>query len=66
MLHSANFLIFLSFWKDIHAYTKIQQTKMLVSCQRFGDLFLFGLIWQYFSNHKIYIKGRFNATYLHQ
>ena len=26
---------------------KIQQTKMLVTCQRFGDLFLFGLIWQY-------------------
>ena len=25
---------------------KIQQTKMLVTCQRFGDLFLFGLIWQ--------------------
>ena len=23
--------------------TKIQQTKMLVKCQRFGDLFLFGL-----------------------
>ena len=26
---------------------KIQQTKMLVTCQRFGDLFLFGLVWQY-------------------
>ena len=24
--------------------TKIQQTKMLVTCQRFGDLFLFGLV----------------------
>ena len=28
--------------------TKIQQTKMLVTCQRFGDLFLSGLVWQYF------------------
>ena len=27
---------------------------MLVTCQRFGDLFLFGLIWQYSSNHKTY------------
>ena len=25
---------------------KIQQTKMLVTCQRFCDLFLFGLVWQ--------------------
>ena len=24
---------------------KIQQTKMLVTCQRFGVLFLFGLVW---------------------
>ena len=31
---------------------KIQQTKMLVTCQRFVDLFLFGLIWQYSSNQK--------------
>ena len=47
---------------------KIQQTKMLVKCQRFGDLFLFGLIWQYSSNHKTYNKGRFKliATYLQQ
>ena len=47
---------------------KIQQTKMLVTCQRFGDLFLFGLIWQYSSNHKTYNKGRFKviATYLQQ
>ena len=29
--------------------TKIQQTKMLVTCQRFDDLFLFGLVWQYSS-----------------
>ena len=28
---------------------KIQQTKMLVTCQRFGDLFLFGLVWLYSS-----------------
>ena len=46
----------------------IQQTKMLVTCQSFGDLFLFGLIWQYSSNHKTYNKGRFKviATYLQQ
>ena len=35
---------------------KIQQTKMLVTCQRFVDLFLFGLIWQYSSNQKNIIK----------
>ena len=51
-----------------HAWAKIQQTKMLVTCQRFGDLILFGLIWQYSSNHKTYNKGRFKviATYLQQ
>ena len=27
--------------------SKIQQTKMLVTCQRFCDLFLFALVWQY-------------------
>ena len=37
---------------------KIQQTRMLVTCQRFGDLFLFGQIWQYSSNHKTYNIGR--------
>ena len=49
-------------------HTKIQETKMLVTCQRFGDLFLFGLIWQYSSNHKTYNTGRFKviATYLQQ
>ena len=26
--------------------TKIQQTKMLVTCQRFGDWFLFGLVFK--------------------
>ena len=48
--------------------TKIQQTKMLVTCQRFGDLFLFELIGQYSSNHKTYNKSRFKviATYLQQ
>ena len=47
---------------------KIQQTKMFVTCQTFGDLFLFELIWQYSSNHKTYNKGRFKviATYLQQ
>ena len=40
---------------------KIQQTKMLVTCQRFGDLFLFGLVWQYSSNQNQYNKGRFKV-----
>ena len=35
---------------------KIQQTKMLVTCQRFGELFLFGLVWQYSSIQKNIIK----------
>ena len=35
---------------------KIQQTKMLVTCQRFGDLFLFGLVWQYSSIQKNIVK----------
>ena len=26
-------------------WTKIQQTKIPVTCQRFGDLFWFGLVW---------------------
>ena len=38
-------------------YTKIQQTKMLVMCQRFGDLFLFGLVWQYSTNQNQYNRG---------
>ena len=41
-----------------HPEPKIQQTKMLVTCQRFGGLFLFGLIWQYSSNHKTFNRGR--------
>ena len=41
---------------------------MLVKCQRFGDLFLFGLVWQYSNNQNQYNKGRFKimATYLQQ
>ena len=47
---------------------KIQQTKMLVTCQRFGDLFLFGLVWQYSSIQKNIMKvgSKATATYLHQ
>ena len=37
-------------------YPKIQQTKMLVTCQRFGDCFLFGLVWPYSSNQKNIMK----------
>ena len=50
------------------AQSKIQQTKMLFTCQRFGDLFLFGLVWQYSSVQTKYNKGRFKvmATYLQQ
>ena len=33
---------------------------MLVTCQKFGDLFLFG---QYFSIQTKYNKGRFKAQY---
>ena len=52
----------------ILALSKIQQTKMLVTCQMFGDLFLFGLIWQYSANQNQYNEGRFKvmATYLQQ
>ena len=35
---------------------KIQQTKMLVTCQRFGDWFLFGLFLPYSSNQKNIMK----------
>ena len=31
--------------KYLTLQTKIQQTKMLVTCKRFGDLFLFRLVW---------------------
>ena len=49
-------------------HTKIQQTKMLVMGQKFGDLFLFGLVWQYSLVQTKYNKGRFKvmATYLQQ
>ena len=49
-------------------YSKTQQTKMLVVCQRFGDLFVFGRVWQYSSVQAKYNKGRFKvmATYLQQ
>ena len=39
-----------------YSLPKIQQTKMLVTCQRFWDLFLFGLVWQYSSVQKNIIK----------
>ena len=48
---------------------KIQQTKLLVTCQRFGDFFF---IWAglavYSTNQNQYDKGRFKvmATYLQQ
>jgi hypothetical protein len=47
---------------------KIQQTKMLVTCQRFGVLVVFGLVWQYSSIQTSYNKGRLKvmATYLQQ
>ena len=47
---------------------KIQQTKILVTCQRFGDLFLFALVWHYSSVQTKYNNGRLKvmATYLQQ
>ena len=41
---------------------------MLVTSQRFGDLFIFGLVWQYSSVQTKYNKVRFKvmATYLQQ
>ena len=47
---------------------KIQQTKILVTCQRFCDFFLSGLVWQYSTNQKQYNLGRFKviATFLKQ
>ena len=52
----------------VYLQSKIQQTKMLVTCQSFGDLFLFGLVWQYSSVQTKYNKGTFKvmATYLQQ
>ena len=34
---------------------------MLVTCERFGDLFLFGLIWHYSSNQKILVCCIFDS-----
>ena len=47
-------------------YSKIKQTKILVTCQSFGDLFLFGLVWQYSTNQINIIKvgSKVMATYL--
>ena len=42
--------------KRSREHPKIQQTKMLVMCQRFGELFLFGLVRQYSSIQKNIIK----------
>ena len=49
----------LTFRHGIRRYQvpKIQQTKMLVTYQRFGDLFLFGMVWQYSTNQNHYNKG---------
>ena len=43
-------------FEDFLSSPKIQQTKILVTCQRFDDLFLFGLVWQYSSIQKNIIK----------
>ena len=49
---------------------KIQQTKMLVTCQMFWfwNLFLFGLVWRWSTDQNQYNKNRFKvtATYLQQ
>ena len=46
--------------KKGHLGAKIQQTKMLVKGRRFGDWFLFGLVWQYSSIQKNIIKRTMN------
>ena len=67
-----NWVVFTRIKTDVAFATKlepkIQQTKMLVTCQGFGDLFLFGLVWQCSSVQTKYSKGRFKvmATYLQQ
>ena len=45
--------------RTIGLLPKIQQTKIFVTCQRFGDLFSFGLVWQYSTNQNQHDKGRF-------
>jgi hypothetical protein len=54
-----------SYPASIYLWSKIQQIKMLVTCQRFGDLFLYGLVWQYSSVQTKYNRGSFKvmATY---
>ena len=47
-------LIFKEIFEKV--YPKIQQTKMLVTCQRFGDWLLFGLVWPYSSIQKNIMK----------
>ena len=53
---------------SLYAWPKIHQTKMLVTFQRFGEMFLFVLVWQYSSVQTKYNKDRFKvmATYLQQ
>ena len=43
---------------------KIQQTKMLITCLRFGDLVLFGLVWQYSTDQNQYNKGIGSKSWL--
>ena len=54
--------------KHSHQHHPSKRTTTLTTCQMFGDLFLFGLVWQYFSIQTRYNKGRFKdmATYLQQ
>ena len=47
--------------ESLYLGPKIQQTKMLVTCQRFGVLFLFGLVWRYSSVQTKYNIGRFKV-----
>ena len=44
--------------------SKIQQTKISVTCQRFGDLFLIGLVWQYSTSQNQYNKGIGSKSWL--
>ena len=49
-----------------HAFQnpKIQQSTMLVTCQRFGDLYLFGLVWQHSSVQSKHNKGSCSKSWL--
>ena len=66
LLHSADSCHL--FLRKNQPQTKIKQTEMIVRCQRFGNLFLFGLVWQYSLVQTTCNKGRFKvvATYLQQ